>query len=77
MTRLRQTSTVWVDPDTPIEVDPPRAYRSAVTAQPGRVPWIVRVGRDDLTLHVADQATLTRLRDAIDQAMRDHEAGDR
>lgn len=54
----RITAVAWLDATRHIEIVPPRSF----------VPWVIDV-EHELSLHVADRATLTGLRDALTAAL--------
>lgn len=68
---------VHLDADTTIDVTPPYLSNSH-HGDPMQIPWVVRIDRYRTTsLEVAaDTAELTRLRDAISDALNAYQAGE-
>lgn len=69
MSPARQNSVIWVDPEHSIQVIPPVEHPAEAGRAAVSVPWVIHVDGMSLSLHIADTATLTRLRDVITAAL--------
>ncbi len=62
--------TAFLEPDTTIEIHPPRDFIPQYDDGPRRTGWIVQLGTGSaLRLHVRDAADLRRLHAALGDAL--------